>query len=116
MVRPRRSGATRLCLQPTSAPRALRKPPMLRLENLTVRYGPVAAVKGITLTVEEGEVVGMVGPNGAGKPTTLNAITRLVSPSGGDILFEGESIVGELPERLVRRGIALVPEGRRIFG
>ena len=89
---------------------------MLRLENLTVHYGPVAAVKGITLSVEEGEVVGVVGPNGAGKSTTLNAITGVVPPSGGDIVFEGTSIVGEVPERLVRRGIALVPEGRRIFG
>jgi branched-chain amino acid transport system ATP-binding protein len=89
---------------------------MLRIENLTVHYGPVAAVKGITLNVDEGEVIGIVGPNGAGKSTTLNAITGIVQPSGGDIVFEGASILGELPERLVRRGIALVPEGRRIFG
>jgi branched-chain amino acid transport system ATP-binding protein len=89
---------------------------MLRLENVTVHYGRVAAVKGITLSVEEGEVVGVVGPNGAGKSTTLNAIMGAVPPSGGDIVFDGTSIVGEVPERLVRRGIALVPEGRRIFG
>jgi branched-chain amino acid transport system ATP-binding protein len=89
---------------------------MLRIENLTVHYGPVAALKGITLHVDEGEVVGIVGPNGAGKSTTLNAVTGVVPPSAGDILFEGTSIVGEVPERLVRRGIAVVPEGRRIFG
>src|SRR5581483_5883102 len=101
---------------PISAPRAPRSPAMLRLENVTVHYGRVAAVKGITLSVEEGEVVGVVGPNGAGKSTTLNAIMGAVPPSGGDIVYDGASIVGEVPERLVRSGIALVPEGRRIFG
>jgi branched-chain amino acid transport system ATP-binding protein len=89
---------------------------MLRLENLTVRYGPVAALQGITLHVDEGEVVALVGPNGAGKSTTLNTIAGVVRPIGGTMTFEGASIVGEVPERLVRRGIALVPEGRRIFG
>jgi branched-chain amino acid transport system ATP-binding protein len=89
---------------------------MLQIDGLVVNYGSVSAVKGITLRVEEGEVVGVVGPNGAGKTTTLNAIAGVVRPAGGDIVFEGGSIVGEAPERLVRRGIALVPEGRRIFG
>jgi branched-chain amino acid transport system ATP-binding protein len=89
---------------------------MLRIDDLTVRYGSVTALQGISLTVDEGEVVALVGPNGAGKSTTLNAITGVVRPAGGDIQLEGESILGEVPETLVRRGIAMVPEGRRIFG
>src|ERR1044071_1536448 len=89
---------------------------MLRIEDLHVRYGSVAAVRGIDLTVDEGEVVALVGPNGAGKSTTLNTIAGDVRPSQGRIDFEGDSILGVLPEDLVRRGIALVPEGRRIFG
>jgi len=89
---------------------------MLRIDDLSVRYGSVAALRGVSLTVEQGEVVALVGPNGAGKSTTLNAITGVVRPAGGDILLDGESIVGQVPEALVRRGIAMVPEGRRIFG
>jgi branched-chain amino acid transport system ATP-binding protein len=89
---------------------------MLRIDDLVVRYGSVTAVQGISLTVDEGEVVALVGPNGAGKSTTLNAVTGVVRPASGDIRFEGESIVGEVPEALVRRGIAMVPEGRHIFG
>jgi branched-chain amino acid transport system ATP-binding protein len=89
---------------------------MLRLDELVVRYGPVTALKGISLHVDEGEVISLVGPNGAGKSTTLNTIAGLIQPASGSLTFDGESIGGEVPERLVRRGIALVPEGRRIFG
>jgi branched-chain amino acid transport system ATP-binding protein len=89
---------------------------MLRIDDLTVRYGSVTALHGISLTVEEGEVVALVGPNGAGKSTTLNAIMGVVRPAAGDIAFEGESVVGQVPETLVRSGLAMVPEGRRIFG
>ena len=89
---------------------------MLRLENLVVRYGPITALKGIDLYIDEGELIGVVGPNGAGKSTTLNAIAGMIQPVSGSIVFEGDEIGGEVPERLVRRGIALVPEGRRIFG
>jgi branched-chain amino acid transport system ATP-binding protein len=89
---------------------------MLKIDDLVVRYGPITALKGISLHVDEGELVGVVGPNGAGKSTTLNTIAGLVSPAEGSVTFEGEPIGGVAPERLVKRGIALVPEGRRIFG
>jgi branched-chain amino acid transport system ATP-binding protein len=89
---------------------------MLRVEDLRVNYGRVPALHGISLHVDEGEVVTMIGPNGAGKTTTLAAIFGLVAPAGGSITFEGRSLFGETPERIMRRGLALVPEGRHIFG
>jgi branched-chain amino acid transport system ATP-binding protein len=89
--------------------------PALELEDLEVRYGAVAAVRGLSLTVGNGEIVGLIGPNGAGKSSTLNAIIGAVRPSGGDVRLEGRSIVGRRPEDVARSGIALVPEGRRIF-
>src|ERR1700677_1092757 len=88
---------------------------MLRVEELFVHYGRVPAVRGVSLEVSEGEVVGLIGPNGAGKSTTLAAITGLVPASSGTVTFENEPLVGQSPERIVRRGIALVPEGRHIF-
>jgi branched-chain amino acid transport system ATP-binding protein len=89
---------------------------MLRIEQLMVRYGPIAAVRDVSLEVAEGEVVGIIGPNGAGKTSTLSAVFGLVRPAGGRIEFEGRSLVGLAPEAVVRKGIALVPEGRHIFG
>jgi branched-chain amino acid transport system ATP-binding protein len=89
---------------------------MLTIDELRVSYGRVPALHGISLHVEEGEVVALVGPNGAGKTTTLSAIFGLVQPAGGTIMFEGESLVGATPERILRRGLALVPEGRHILG
>lgn len=89
---------------------------MLNVENLVVKYGSATAVQGISLRVEEGEVVGIVGPNGAGKTTTLSAILGLVAPTSGSISFEGRSLLGLAPEEVARKGLALVPEGRRIFG
>jgi branched-chain amino acid transport system ATP-binding protein len=89
---------------------------MLRVEDLHVRYGRIAAVRGISLHVEEGEIVSMVGPNGAGKSTTLATICGVISPAKGTIRLDGRSLVGEAPERIVRRGVSLVPEGRRILG
>jgi branched-chain amino acid transport system ATP-binding protein len=89
---------------------------MLAIDDLRVTYGRVPALHGISLHVEEGEAVTLVGPNGAGKTTTLSAVFGLVSPAGGTIRFEGESLVGLRPDRLVRKGLALVPEGRHIFG
>jgi branched-chain amino acid transport system ATP-binding protein len=89
---------------------------MLRIADLRVTYGRVPALHGISLEVAEDEVVAMVGPNGAGKTTTLSAIFGLVAPAGGTIEFEGESLLGQRPEKILRRGIALVPEGRHIFG
>ncbi|MGI8711677.1 MAG: ABC transporter ATP-binding protein [Solirubrobacteraceae bacterium] len=88
---------------------------MLEIESLEVRYGAVPAVRGASLTVGRGEIVGLVGPNGAGKSTTLLAIMGVVPTEKGAIRYEGTSIVGTRTERIVRLGIALVPEGRHIF-
>jgi branched-chain amino acid transport system ATP-binding protein len=88
---------------------------MLRLDDVHVRYGPVAAVRGASLTVEEGEIVGLIGPNGAGKTTTLSAVAGLVPVAAGTISFEGKPLRGLSPDDIVRRGVSLVPEGRRIF-
>jgi branched-chain amino acid transport system ATP-binding protein len=89
---------------------------VLELQNLDVRYGSVPAVRGLNLEVGHGELVGLIGPNGAGKSTTLHAIMGLVPPAAGDVRFAGQSVRGRSPETIARAGIALVPEGRRIFG
>ena len=89
---------------------------MLKLSGLTVHYGRVAALHDVSLDVKKGEFVAMVGANGAGKSTTLRTTMGLSRPSSGTIEFEGQSIARETPESIVRRGIALVPEGRQIFG
>lgn len=88
---------------------------LLELNDLTVLYGEIEAVRGISLAVEPGEVVTLLGSNGAGKSTTLRAISGLVRPVAGEIIFDGHSILGLSPEQIVRRGIAHVPEGRRVF-
>jgi len=88
---------------------------MLEVEGLEVRYGAVPAVRDLSLEVHEGEIVGLIGPNGAGKSTTLHAIMGLVPPRRGDVRLRGRSLRGRPPERVARAGIALVPEGRRIF-
>jgi branched-chain amino acid transport system ATP-binding protein len=88
---------------------------LLELDALEVRYGSVAAVRGVSLRLERGEVVGLIGSNGAGKSTTLHAIMGLVPAAGGEIRFAGKSIRGRAPEAVARGGIALVPEGRRIY-
>jgi branched-chain amino acid transport system ATP-binding protein len=89
---------------------------MLRVEHLEVRYGRVPAVHDVSLTVEAGEAVGVVGPNGAGKTTLMYAIAGLLKPSKGTIELDGRAIGGQPAEQTVRQGMALVPEGRRIFG
>jgi branched-chain amino acid transport system ATP-binding protein len=91
-------------------------PAALAIEGLEVRYHGVAAVRDLTLEVGEGEVVGLIGPNGAGKSTTLHTIMGLVRPATGAVRLKGASIVGLAPDAITRRGISLVPEGRRIFG
>jgi branched-chain amino acid transport system ATP-binding protein len=88
----------------------------LELERLEVRYGAVPAVRDLTLEVESGEIVGLIGPNGAGKSTTLHAIMGLLPAHGGDVRLGGRSVRGRPPEWIARAGVALVPEGRRIFG
>jgi branched-chain amino acid transport system ATP-binding protein len=89
---------------------------VLAVESLEVRYGAVPVVRGIGFTVGKGEIVGLIGPNGAGKSTTLLALMGAVRPTAGDVRLEGRSIVGRRPEDIVRLGLALVPEGRHIFG
>jgi branched-chain amino acid transport system ATP-binding protein len=88
---------------------------VLKLENVSVRYGRAEAVAKISLEVAGGEAVGLVGPNGAGKTTILSAVAGLLRPAAGTIAFDGTPIGREAPEMLVRRGLALVPEGRQIF-
>jgi len=88
---------------------------MLSVKGLDVAYGGIAAVRNLSFEVGRGEIVGLIGPNGAGKSTTLNAIMGLVTPRAGEIELAGASIVGRKPEDVARSGIALVPEGRRIF-
>ena len=90
--------------------------PILAVRDLTVRYGNLTAVQGVSLEVGDGELVGLIGPNGAGKSTTLAAIAGFLTPASGSIEFRGAHVAGEAPERIVRRGIAVVPEGRHIFG
>jgi len=87
----------------------------LELRGLEVAYGGVPAVSGLSLTVGPGEIVGLIGPNGAGKSSTLHAIMGLVPARGGDVLLDGRSLRGKAPEAVARSGIALVPEGRRLF-
>ena len=87
----------------------------LELRDLEVAYAGVVAVRGLSLTVGPGEVVGLIGPNGAGKSTTLHAIMGLVAQRGGEIRFGDRSLRKRSPEAIARSGIALVPEGRRLF-
>ena len=87
----------------------------LEIEALEVRYGTVPAVRGLSLRLEQGEIVGLIGANGAGKSTTLHAIMGLVPAQAGDVRLRGTSIRGSAPETVARAGIALVPEGRRIY-
>jgi branched-chain amino acid transport system ATP-binding protein len=89
--------------------------PMLEVENLEVRYGTVPAVRGVSLSVGRGEIVGLIGPNGAGKSTTLHAIMGAIPASEGDIRVNRSSIRGRRTEQIARAGVAIVPEGRRIY-
>ena len=88
---------------------------ILEIKDLQVRYGGIEAVKGLSLEVPEGEIVTLIGANGAGKSSTLRTIAGLVKPAGGNIYFKGEDITGMDANEIVKRGITLVPEGRRIF-
>jgi branched-chain amino acid transport system ATP-binding protein len=87
----------------------------LELSGVEIVYGGVVAVRDLSLTVAPGEIVGLIGPNGAGKSTTLHAIMGLLPIDAGDIVFGGTSLRGRTPEAIARSGIALVPEGRRLF-
>ncbi len=88
---------------------------MLKIENLVVSYGGIEALKGINLEVEEGKIVTLVGANGAGKSTTLRSIVGLLKPQGGIITYKGKNLLEQKTQNMVREGITLVPEGRRVF-
>jgi branched-chain amino acid transport system ATP-binding protein len=88
---------------------------LLEIRDLVVRYGEIEALHGVSITVEEGQVVTLLGANGAGKSTTLRTISGLTKPAAGDVLYDGKSIAGLGPEAIVRLGISHVPEGRRVF-
>jgi ABC-type branched-subunit amino acid transport system ATPase component len=88
---------------------------LLELDRVEAAYGPIQILHGVSLRVEPGEVVAVIGPNGAGKSTTFKVIMGLVTRLGGDIRFEGRSLVGERPHRVLRRGLGYVPQGRVVF-
>src|SRR3954463_14324200 len=88
---------------------------MLQLENINVFYGAIHALRNVSVSVNEGEVVTLIGANGAGKTTTLRAITGLLAPKSGRVIFEGEDITGVAAHKLVARGISMSPEGRGVF-
>ena len=88
---------------------------MLKVENLHVSYGGIQALQGISLEVPDGKIISLLGANGAGKSTTLRTIMGIVKANKGSVLFNGEEILGLQPDVIVKKGIALVPEGRRVF-
>lgn len=88
---------------------------ILKINDLKVNYGGIEAVKGISFDVPAGEIITLIGANGAGKSSTLRAIAGLVKPASGNIVFEGDDITGKDPTAIVTKGITLVPEGRKIF-
>jgi branched-chain amino acid transport system ATP-binding protein len=88
---------------------------VLEVDGLTTRYGAITALHAVSLRVDVGEIVALVGPNGAGKTTLLNTVAGLLRPAGGSVRLEGDDVTGRDPATLVRAGVALVPERRRIF-
>ena len=88
---------------------------MLKIENLSVNYGGIEAVRDISFEVPEGAIITLIGANGAGKSTTLRAIAGLLKPKSGSITYNGEELIGKPTDQIVSRGITLVPEGRRVF-
>ncbi|MFJ5759492.1 ABC transporter ATP-binding protein [Neobacillus sp. NPDC093182] len=88
---------------------------MLKIEDINVYYGNIHALKGVSLDINEGEIVTLIGANGAGKSTLLKTISGLLKPKNGSILFEGQSISGKVAQAIVKQGLSHVPEGRRVF-
>jgi branched-chain amino acid transport system ATP-binding protein len=88
---------------------------LLSIESLSVHYGAIQALHGVSIVVEPGEIVTLIGANGAGKSTTLRAVSGLVKPSGGSVTFDGRPLAGLAPHKILRLGLAQVPEGRGIF-
>ncbi len=90
--------------------------PLLKVEGLTVAYGAIRAVNGVSFSVRKGQIASIIGANGAGKSTIMNALSGIVVPSAGSIRFRGEETSSLLPHQIVKKGIVQVPEGRGIFG
>jgi branched-chain amino acid transport system ATP-binding protein len=90
-------------------------PPLLVVDGLTVAYGAVVAIRDVSLEVARGEIVATLGPNGAGKTTLLRTLAGALKPQRGSVAFDGSALTGLVPEAVVRRGVALVPEGRHVF-
>ena len=88
---------------------------ILEVKNLSVSYGGIEAIKDISLEVEQGSIVTLIGSNGAGKSSTLRTIAGIVRAKSGEVLFEGENLLGLSPDQIVKRGVTLVPEGRHVF-
>ena len=88
---------------------------MLKIENLQVHYGGIQALRGISLEVPDGKIVTLIGANGAGKSTTLRTITGLVKASGGSVQWDGQELLGKSIDKIISTGIAMSPEGRRVF-
>ena len=88
---------------------------ILEIKDLSVSYGGIEAIKNISLDVEAGSIVTLIGSNGAGKSSTLRSIAGIVKAKSGEVLFEGENILGLSPDQIVKRGVTLVPEGRHVF-
>lgn len=88
---------------------------MLKVENINVYYGSIHAIKGISFNVEKGEIVTLIGANGAGKSTILKTVSGLLRPKTGSVEFQGKNIIGIAPHKIVGQGLAQCPEGRRIF-
>ncbi|MEH7011135.1 ABC transporter ATP-binding protein [Neobacillus niacini] len=88
---------------------------MLKIEDINVYYGNIHALKGVSLDINEGEIVTLIGANGAGKSTLLKTISGLLKPKNGTIMFEGQSISGKVAQAIVKQGLSQVPEGRRVF-
>ncbi|MBT2696917.1 ABC transporter ATP-binding protein [Bacillus sp. ISL-40] len=88
---------------------------MLKVNDINVYYGNIHALKGVSLEINQGEIVTLIGANGAGKSTLLQTISGLLKPKNGEVLFEDEHVEGKVPQLIVKRGISQVPEGRRVF-
>jgi branched-chain amino acid transport system ATP-binding protein len=88
---------------------------MLQINDINVYYGNIHALKGVSLEINQGEIVTLIGANGAGKSTLLKTISGLLKPKNGEILFEGQSVAGNVAQAIVKKGISQVPEGRRVF-
>jgi branched-chain amino acid transport system ATP-binding protein len=88
---------------------------VLEVRDLTTNYGSISALRSVTVTVRAGEVIGLVGPNGAGKTTLVSTVAGILTPSAGTVTFDGQDVTGTSPDAMLRRGVALVPEHRRLF-